>query len=142
MLQNCAKSCAKKSPPPEPVNIPNSFYEIEGEKDINGNEINFERFRGHVVYVVNVASYCGYTAENYATFRKLVPYKERGLEIVIAPCNQFGFQEPGDATAITAFAGKQEFDGVILSKADVNGDKTRPLFTFLKHHTGRTRINW
>lgn len=143
MLQSCAKSCSGAGGTvAEPLNLAASFYHIEGEKDGDGKLINFESFRGKVVYVVNVASYCGYTAENYATFRKLTPYRQQGLEILIAPCNQFGFQEPGDSYAIADFTKKQSFEGIILSKADVNGDKTRPLFAYLKHATRRETIRW
>ena len=78
-------------------------------------------------------SFAGYTAENYELFRSLKKYKKDGFEILLAPCtcnsflviltiilthffyhnagNQFGYQEPGDASAITAFAQKQSFDG-------------------------------
>ena len=55
---------------------------------------------------------------------------------------QFGGQEPGDSKAITYFAEKQSFDGIILGKKDVNGPNTRPIFTYLKNVTGKQRINW
>ena len=47
MLYNCAKSCHQ--------DVPDSFYDIKAE-DIDGEMIDFERFRGIVVYIVNVAS--------------------------------------------------------------------------------------
>jgi glutathione peroxidase-family protein len=112
------------------------------EHGIDGEEINFEQFRGKVVYVVNVASHCGYTATNYELLRRLKPYVDQGLEIVIAPCNQFGGQEPGDESTITAFARKQGYQGIILSKADVNGPSSRPLYAYLKQVTGKTHISW
>ena len=121
--------------------LPSSFYEIV-EKDINGNEVDFSQFKGKVVYAVNVASRCGSTASNYELFRNLQKYKPYGLEILIFPCNQFGRQEPGDGNAISSFAQQQGFDGIILSKGDVNGPETRPSFLFLKHATGRDNINW
>jgi len=149
MSKNCALSCSsskseeEESPSQMNANSEfNSFYEIV-ETDILGKEINFEQFRGKVVYIVNVASYCGYTAENYEIFRRLSEYRSSGLlEIVIAPCNQFGFQEPGDAVAISKFAAKNKFDGIILSKADVNGDLTRPAFRYLKQMTNRQIVGW
>jgi glutathione peroxidase-family protein len=55
---------------------------------------------------------------------------------------QFGFQEPGDGVAIRSFAQKQGFEGIILSKQDVNGPKTRPLFAYLKHVTEKPFIEW
>ena len=96
MLKNCKTSCDLVESEAKATNqgLPESFYDIT-ETDLNGNQIDFAQFKGKVVYVVNVASQCGYTQSNYALFRKLKTYMQSGLEIVIAPCNAFGAQEPG-----------------------------------------------
>ena len=39
-----------------------SFYDLS-INDINGEEINLERFKGKKVMIVNVASRCGYTSQ-------------------------------------------------------------------------------
>lgn len=140
MLTSCSLSCDKYQTLADTV-IPTSFYDII-EEDIHGNEVRFSRFKGKVVYVINVASYCGYTESNYAQFRQLKKYYHMGLEIVLAPCNGFGKQEPGSPSDIYAFAQEQEFSGIILSKNEVNGPATRPSFRFLKNKTGRSQINW
>jgi glutathione peroxidase len=140
MLNYCAPSC-KKAEEVVAENIPTSFYDI-AETDIHGNTLHFSRFRGKVVYVVNVASYCGYTEENYNEFKSLQKYYDQGLEIVLAPCNSFGSQEPGDSKVIYNFATNKGFSGYILSKDEVNGKKTRESFRFLKHATGKSRITW
>lgn len=139
MLQSCAYSCRlfKEAD----TSVPKSLYDII-ETDLFGNPLNFEDFKGKVIYVVNVASYCGYTEENYELLRNLRKYASKGLEIIIAPCNQFGLQEPGDAVAIAKFAKKERFAGTILAKADVNGPLTRPLFRFLKAATKKDIISW
>lgn len=140
MLAHCSESCNRvKTAVNAP--IPNSFYEII-EEDIHGDAIHFEQFRGRVVYAINVASHCGYTAENYETFRILKKYRQYGLEIILFPCNQFGKQEPGDGNAIKNFADNQGFEGIILSKGDVNGSRTRPAFLFLKKASGKQQIHW
>lgn len=145
MLSDCAKSCSELSKAgmnvQESTTI-RSFYDITGESDIHGNSIDFNQFRDKLVYVVNVASHCGYTQSNYEILRNLKPYKKHGLEIIIAPCNQFGAQEPGDTTAIKHFAQTQQYEGIILSKADVNGAGTRPLFKYLKSAANKQHINW
>jgi glutathione peroxidase len=139
MLPNCAKACAAVST--ESANVPDSFYDIV-ETDIDGKTVDFSQFAGKVVYVTNVASRCGYTAENYELFRSLAKHRSDEFEIVLAPCNQFGFQEPGDAKQISDFADKQKFEGIVLSKADVNGGSTRPLFMYLKKASGKHYIQW
>lgn len=143
MLENCKKSCnALDAEPPVDNSSPyGSFYDIV-ETDIDGNEFKFDVFKGRVVYLINVASHCGYTDENYRVFRELEKYQPQGLTIVLAPCNAFGYQEPGDGYAIKSFAKKEKFNGVILSKADVNGHDARPSFKYLKEATNMPHINW
>jgi glutathione peroxidase-family protein len=144
MLVNCVKSCntvVSQTNQQNLLPVASSFYDVV-ETDISGNEFKFDLLRGKVVYVINVASHCGYTAENYAMFKRLTKYESQGLIMVLAPCNSFGYQEPGDALAIRTFAHEQEFRGVILSKAEVNGGETRPVFRYLKRATGVSTINW
>ena len=68
-----------------------SIYDTK-EQDINGQTVDFSDFKGKVLYIVNVASKCGYTQSNYEAFRGLKKYRDQGLEIFLAPCNQFGAQ--------------------------------------------------
>lgn len=139
MLEHCADACNQVKNDEEP--LPASFYEIV-DHDLDGKEINFSEFREKVVYIVNVASHCGYTKENYDTFRKLAKYRKQGLELVLAPCNQFGQQEPGDKVAISNFAAKNDFEGIILAKNDVNGANARAAFRYLKNASGVPNIAW
>jgi Glutathione peroxidase len=62
-----------------------SFYDIT-EKDAAGNSVSFSKFKGKVVYGVNVATKCGYTASGYALLSKIS--KMNGIEVAIFPCNQ------------------------------------------------------
>lgn len=66
-----------------------------------------------------------------------------GLQILVAPCNQFGGQEPGSASEIEAFVnGKCPGGGLkVLEKVDVNGPNTAPLFSWLKGAKSRPLAN-
>eukprot|EP01041_Mallomonas_annulata_P011507 gene11507-24051_t len=139
MLTGCAKSCHRLNYNPD--GPPKNFYEIV-EKDIDGNPFSFDNFRGKVVYAINVASQCGYTASNYEMFRRLKQYKDSGLEILLFPCNQFGGQEPGNEEEVRKFAASQGFEGIIMSKGDVNGVGVRPSFQYFKSRTGKKHISW
>lgn len=136
MLDFCAKSCQESQP-----GGLGSFYDIV-EKDASGNDFHFGQLRNKVVYIVNVASRCGYTHENYMLLQKLAGYRDRGLEIIIFPCNQFGAQESAKINEIVGFAQNYGYQGLIMAKGDVNGINTRPTFRFLKRATNKKHIQW
>lgn len=120
-----------------------SFYDIV-EKDANGNEIKFgDKFKGKVVYGVNVASKCGYTASGYALISKLSALKSKGVEVALFPCNQFLGQEPGSDKEIAEFCAlKGVKDATVFTKADVNGPNTRPTYKYLKEKGVLSNVAW
>ena len=89
-------------------------------------------YRGKVVLVVNTASECGFTPQ-YAGLEALhEKYRDRGLEVLGFPCNQFGYQEPGGAAEIDAFCERNY--GVrfqMFDKIEVNGALAHPLYRWL-----------
>lgn len=70
-----------------------SVYDISVEKD--GKPFSLSTFSGKVTLFTNVASYCGLTPQYKGLVRLHDTYQKDGFEIVAAPCNQFGRQEPG-----------------------------------------------
>jgi glutathione peroxidase len=112
--------------------------------------ISLDRFRGHVLLIVNTASQCGFTSQ-YAGLEMLYrAYKDRGFDVLAFPSNQFGAQEPGTEAQIDAFC-RQNY-GVsfpLFAKIDVNGPDAHPLFSFLKREqpgilgfVGNGAIRW
>nr|AGT80153.1 glutathione peroxidase [Ipomoea trifida]GLL48528.1 glutathione peroxidase [Ipomoea trifida] len=116
---------------------PQSVYDFT-VKDPKGNDVNLGDYKGKVLLIVNVASECGLTNSNYTELNQIYQsYKDKGLEILAFPCNQFGSQEPGTnedilQRACTRF--KAEFP--IFEKVDVNGSNAAPLYKFLKASKG------
>ncbi|OEL27742.1 putative glutathione peroxidase 2 [Dichanthelium oligosanthes] len=117
--------------------LPASIYDI-AVKDITGNDVKLSEYAGKVLLIVNVASQCGLTNSNYKELNVLYnKYRQKGLEILAFPCNQFAGQEPGSnediqETVCTRF--KAEFP--IFDKIDVNGKDAAPLFKYLKSQKG------
>ncbi|PKI74177.1 hypothetical protein CRG98_005415 [Punica granatum] len=107
-------------------------------KDIRGNDVSMNDYKGKVLLIVNVASKCGLTHSNYKELNILYEkYKDQGLEILGFPCNQFAGQEPGSneeiqETACTMF--KAEFP--IFDKVEVNGNNAAPIYKYLKAQKG------
>ena len=108
-----------------------SIYSFSA-RTLGGEEVSLDRYRGKVLLIVNTASECGFTPQ-YAGLQKLYEtYAGRDFEILGFPCNQFGKQEPGDATQIGSFCEKNY--GVsfpMFDKIDVNGAKAHPLYRYL-----------
>lgn len=64
-------------------------------KDTHGEDVSLEKYKGDVVLVVNIASQCGLTKNNYKKLTDLKNmYEGKGLKILSFPCNQFGGQMP------------------------------------------------
>ncbi|WP_332818332.1 glutathione peroxidase [Sphingopyxis sp.] len=90
-------------------------------------------YRGKVLLIVNTASKCGFTPQYEGLEELYRDYKDRGLEILAFPCNQFGAQEPGDAAEIANFCSlTYDVSFPVMAKIEVNGDGADPIFKHLK----------
>jgi len=72
-------------------------------KNIKGKEEKFADYKGKVLLIVNVASYCGYTPQYKGLEQLNQDYKAKGLQVLGFPCNDFGAQEPGTNEEIATF---------------------------------------
>ncbi|MFH4980840.1 hypothetical protein AB6A40_007549 [Gnathostoma spinigerum] len=116
-------------------------------KDADGKEVSLEKYRGHPLIIVNVASECGLTSKNYTQLKEIMDkYKEQGLCIAAFPCNQFAGQEPKCEIDIRNFQKDRfKFEPDLYAKIDVNGENADPLYKFLKKEKGGTlfdAIKW
>ena len=72
-------------------------------KDVQGNDIPLDIYKGKVVLIVNTATKCGFTPQ-YKDLQDLyLKYKDLGFEILDFPCNQFGSQAPGTNEELADF---------------------------------------
>jgi glutathione peroxidase len=105
--------------------------------DIDGRPQPLSQYQGKVLLIVNVASKCGFTPQ-YAGLEQLWrDYRDRGLVVMGFPCDQFGHQEPGDATEIKNFCSlTYDVDFPMFATIEVNGAGTHPLWQWLKDEKG------
>ena len=89
-------------------------------------------FAGKAILIVNTASKCGFTYQ-YEGLEALARKYDGKLAVIAFPCNQFGAQEPGDASEIATFC-KTSYDVTfpVMAKVEVNGDGADPLYKYLK----------
>ena len=99
-------------------------------------------YAGNVILVVNVASYCGFTAQ-YKDLQKLHElYSDKGFKILAFPCNDFGNQEPDSLEEIKTFCStKFNVKFEIFDKVHAKGDTTEP-FTTLNKMEPEGDVEW
>lgn len=91
-------------------------------KDKKGNEVSLEQYKGKVLLIVNTATGCGFTPQYEDLEAMYHRLKDKGLEILDVPCNQFGHQAPGSDEEIKQFCTlKFGADFPQFKKSDVNG---------------------
>lgn len=101
-------------------------------KNIDGEEVSLEDYKGKVILVVNVASKCGYTPQYEGLQAIYDEHKEDGLVILGFPANNFNGQEPGSDEDIKKFCTLNygvEFP--MFSKVSVKGEDQDQLFSYL-----------
>ena len=109
------------------------FYDFSAIK-MNGQEIKMNNFKGKVVLVVNTASKCGLTPQFTELEELNKKYKEKGLEILGFPCNQFAKQDSGSNSEIQEFCSlNYGVTFTMFQKIHVNGESAHPLYKFLKN---------
>lgn len=105
--------------------------------DIQGEEIDFEQFRGRKLLIVNTASKCGYTPQ-YADLEKLHRAYGDRVTVLGFPSNNFLWQDPASNQDILSFC-KDNY-GVtfkLFGKISVRGSSKHPLYRWLQAKTGK-----
>lgn len=101
-------------------------------KDIDGNELKLEQFKGKVMLIVNVASKCGFTPQYEGLQKLYMQYKDKGLVVLGFPANNFLNQEPGSNEEIKQFCSlNYNVTFPMFSKISVKGKDIAPLYQFL-----------
>lgn len=103
-------------------------FKVEG---LEGGTIDFSKFKGKKILIVNTASECGYTPQ-YEGLEKLYQANKDKLVIVGFPANNFGAQEPGSNATIAGFCKKNY--GVsfpMAAKISVKGNDQAAIYKWL-----------
>ncbi|MEM7156968.1 MAG: glutathione peroxidase [Myxococcota bacterium] len=106
-------------------------------KMLDGSDKKLSDYRGKALLVVNTASECGYTPQ-YAGMQKLYgEYKDRGLEVLAFPSNDFGAQEPGTPEQIREFVDDNySVEFAMFDKVSTKGPDQSPVYQMLTEQTG------
>ena len=107
-----------------------SIYDFK-VPSLEGGTIDFSKFKGKKIMVVNTASKCGNTPQ-YEELQQLHEKYRNTLVIVGFPANNFGEQEKGTNEEIKEFC-KRNY-GVtfpMAEKISVKGEDIHPLYKYL-----------
>ena len=111
--------------------MPETIYDLP-LASIAGEPTSLAKYRGKVLFVVNVASKCGLTAQYDALEKLYARFKDSGLVVLGFPANDFGGQEPGSNEEIATFCRATfSVDFPMFSKIAVTGPQTAPLYQAL-----------
>lgn len=100
-------------------------------KALTGGTIDFSKYKGKKILIVNTASKCGFTPQ-YKGLEKLYEDNKQNLVIVGFPSDNFGGQEFAQDTAISSFCEKNF--GVtfpLTTRVDVKGSNITPVYKYL-----------
>ncbi len=122
-----------------------SIYQITVE-GANKEKVILEKYRGHVLLIVNTATKCMFTPQYEGLQYLYDKFHDKGFEILDFPCNQFANQAPQSDEEIAKFC-SSEYKTTFprFAKTNVNGPDENLLFTMLKKTLGgflSPRIKW
>jgi glutathione peroxidase len=125
---------------------PNDVIVDHDVQTLDGKAVKLSEYRGKALLVVNTASQCGYTPQ-YAGLQRLYgELKDRGLEVLAFPSDDFGHQEPGNAEEIRQFVDdKFAVEFPMFDKVHATGSEISPLYKTLSQDTGngiRGEVKW
>ncbi|GGF22086.1 glutathione peroxidase [Aliidongia dinghuensis] len=96
---------------------------------IDGRPMPLAAYRGKVLLVVNVASYCGLTPQYEGLEALSRQYRDQGLVVIGVPANDFGAQEPGTEAEIQEFCTTRfAVDFPMTAKEPVVGSAAHPFY--------------
>jgi len=119
----------------------NELYEIPVTR-IDGTETSLSEYKDKVLLIVNVASKCGLTPQYEGLQKFYTDYKNKGLEVLAFPANNFMGQEPGTDDDIKDFCSTNfNVEFPLFSKISVKGDDQHKLYKHLTETKSDTDVN-
>lgn len=106
-------------------------------QSIDGKPMPLSAFKGNVLLVVNVASFCGFTPQYKGLQALHDKYGAQGLTVIGVPSNDFGQQEPKAAGEIKEFCqGTYGITFPLAGKEMVSGDTPHPFYAWAREQLG------
>ncbi len=107
-----------------------NIYDFSFE-DIDGNQVNLEKFTGKPILIVNTASRCGFTSQYEDLQNLFLNYRKSDLTIIATTSNSFN-QEYSDTEDIKKICLVNYGVGFVTSSPmDVKGSNSHPIYSWI-----------
>ena len=107
-----------------------NLYDFSFE-DIDGNQVNLEKFVGKPILIVNTASRCGFTPQYEDLQNLFLNYRKSDLTIIATTSNSFN-QEYSDTEDIKKICLVNYGVGFVTSSPmDVKGSNAHPIYAWI-----------
>ena len=119
-----------------------NLYDFSFE-DIDGNQVNLEKFVGKPILIVNTASRCGFTPQYEDLQNLFINYRKSDLTIIATTSNSFN-QEYSDTEDIKKICLVNYGVGFVTSSPmDVKGSSAHPIYAWIdKEYNEKPKWNF
>ena len=119
-----------------------NLYDFSFE-DIDGNQVNLEKFAGKPILIVNTASRCGFTPQYEDLQNLFINYRKSDLTIIATTSNSFN-QEYSDTEDIKKICLVNYGVGFVTSSPmDVKGSSAHPIYAWIdKEYNEKPKWNF
>ena len=114
-----------------------TIYDFSFE-DIDGNQVNLDKFKGKPIFMVNTASRCGYTPQYENLQNLFINYKDTDLTILAMTSNSFNQEYTSNEDIKKICLLNYDVGFVTSSPVNVKGADAHEIFSWLKNDFGKT----
>jgi len=118
------------------------FWNLQASS-LEGDKIDFIKYKGCVSIIINVASKWGKTSSSYNALNKLYSeHKDEGLRILAFPSMDFAAQEYKDPTKIRSFVDSLGVHFDMFGVSKVSEPDMSPIYEYLLKRTANHPLTW
>ena len=109
-------------------------------KNINGEIINFEKYKNKVILLVNTASFCGFTKQYNDLQNLWDEYQSKGLIVLGIPSNSFNQEQSKDSEVKEFCEVNFNITFPLTTITNVKGDDAHEIFKWAKKNYGNSAV--
>ena len=109
-------------------------------KNINGEIINFEKYKNKVILLVNTASFCGFTKQYNDLQNLWDKYQSKGLIVLGIPSNSFNQEQSKDSEVKEFCEVNFNITFPLTTITNVKGDDAHEIFKWAKKNYGNSAV--